>query len=226
MIRGVVFDLDDTLYFERTYVQSGFREVAKLVSSVVKGLSCQLIVSFLWENFEAGKRGNNFDLLLENFPEIRGKLSVPDLVNCYRNHFPKISLLPEAKEVITVLQNKGFKIGILSDGFWVTQRLKIEALGLIDFVDSIVLTDEWGCDFWKPHCRGYIAIAEALGITHNMLCYVGDNPEKDFRCANTLGWYTVRFRAREQLRYNLEPREEIDAPQVTIENLKYLIELI
>lgn len=224
--RGVVFDLDDTLYLEVSYVKSGFRAVARKIGEAVETVSADKIYSFLWENFEAGRRGDNFDQLLTRYLDVARVFSITDLINCYRDHYPDISLLPEATEVMKFFRKKGVKMGILSDGIRKSQELKIDALGLRNLVDSIVLTDVWGKGWWKPNPRGFIAIADQLRSFHEELCYIGDNPEKDFRAANSLGWLTIRLRMPGQLRESLEPKDEMDAPRITIRSLKDLLSIL
>lgn len=79
MIRGVVFDLDDTLYLERDFVKSGFLAVAAVVASAV-GSQEEEIFSFLWNLFQAGVRRDTFDRLLQAYPEARRSLEIEDLV--------------------------------------------------------------------------------------------------------------------------------------------------
>ena len=47
-LEAVVFDLDDTLYSEKEYVRSGYREVAKLLSEI------QNTEEKMWSFFEQG----------------------------------------------------------------------------------------------------------------------------------------------------------------------------
>ena len=91
---GIVFDMDDTLYFERDYVRSGFQAVAV---AVARGSSVprQGAFSLMWGLFEEGARGTTFNDLLAYYPELSERYTVADLVTLYREHAPTISFMPQ-----------------------------------------------------------------------------------------------------------------------------------
>ena len=197
---GVVFDMDDTLYLERDYVRSGFRAVAAAVADQT-GVSKGDAFALLWGHFEAGTRGTTFDELLARYPEIGASFTVPDLVTVYREHAPTIELLPEIEALLLELRAQGVPLGVITDGPYVSQRAKADALRLEDYTDSVILTDTWGKDFWKPHPKAFEEASRALGLPPENLIYIGDNPSKDFNAPAQLGWQSVRLRLREQLRF-------------------------
>ena len=112
-----MFDLDDTLYLETDYVRSGFRAVAGKIEQAVETVPASELYTFLWESFEAGDRGNNFDRLLARYPEVAKVFSVGDLVRCYRNHYPDIKLFPEVPEVINYCKKKALNWAYFLTGF-------------------------------------------------------------------------------------------------------------
>lgn len=217
-IRGVVFDVDDTLYLERDYVRSGFSAVADVVHSSV-GIPKAELFSFLWACFERDNRGNTFNLLCDAYPEIVERYPVVDLVEVYRSHRPRLSLPSESKQVLGRLRMAGLRIGLISDGPLSSQSAKVSALQLDSIADEIVLTDSWGRSYWKPHTRAFEEIARRFGMAHRELCYVADNPAKDFCTPKALGWYTIRVRCPGQERYFMEPHNEDHAPNTTVSSL-------
>lgn len=224
-IRGVVFDVDDTLYPERDYVRSGFSSVAEAVQSVVRIPKAELF-DFLWSCFERGTRGHTFDLLCAAYREVAEHYSVQDLVEIYRHHRPCINLPQESKQVLDRLRLIGLKTGVISDGPLASQSAKVSALELEPLVDAIILTDAWGRGYWKPHTRAFEEIARRFGIAHQELCYVADNPAKDFYAPKTLGWYTIRVRCPGQERYSMEPVNEDYAPDITVSRLSAAVDEI
>jgi len=64
--RGVVFDMDDTLYSERDYVRSGFGVVAQHAASTTD--EATILFAWLWSAFEAGRRDDTIDGLFGAFP--------------------------------------------------------------------------------------------------------------------------------------------------------------
>ena len=73
-------------------------------------------------------------------------------------------------------------MGIISDGYHVSQRNKLEALftGKQNLFGRVILTDELGRDYRKPDERSFLMIKEYFKTDWSDMVYVGDNPEKDF----------------------------------------------
>jgi putative hydrolase of the HAD superfamily len=223
--QGVVFDLDDTLYLERDYVRSGFRQVASEVLRLTD-LPEESTFSFLWNQFTSGVRGNTFDLLLEQHKSILRGFDRTQLIEIYRSHSPKIELSEAIKRLLESLRVRDCAIGIISDGAFASQQAKVTALGLNSLVDQIVLTDTWGSSRWKPHPRGFITLMNVWQFEPDQMVYVADNPTKDFVTPKQMGWTTVRLRVTGQLHFELEPASEDLAPHVEIKSYDDLSELL
>ncbi len=205
MIRGVAFDIDDTLVDEREYVRSGFSHVARLVATSTA--ETQAIFDWLWGAFEAGVRGDTFDRLRVAFPDLAGSVTRDDLVAAYRGHEPEIELAAGFRAVLDELHRRGLRLGVVSDGPVASQSAKAIALGLDRWCDPIVLTGTLGPGLGKPAAAGFEAIERAWGERGEALAYVADNPAKDFIGARRLGWRTIRVRRPEQLHAALEPAD-------------------
>ena len=89
-------------------------------------------------------------------------------------------MYPDAERALGRLQVRGVRLGLITDGPLAAQKAKVEALGLPDRFDVIILTDERGRDFWKPDPRAFREMADRLFLDPKSCVYVGDNPEKDF----------------------------------------------
>ncbi len=200
---GVVFDLDDTLVWERDYVRSGFRAVAQSVAGAV--CSEEEAFGLLWGRFEQGARGDLFDQLLEAYS--LDDVTVPDLVARYREHKPTLSLTPDVRSLLDELRSQ-VRLALITDGPLASQQAKVTVLGLADVFEVLVLTGMWGEAYWKPHRRPYETVMDGLGLPAEALVYIGDNPGKDFVTARELGWRTIRLRHPHQLRHNVEPPSE------------------
>lgn len=192
-LNGVVFDIDDTLYFERDYIRSGFQAVAEFLEE--KGFfSVNEVFDCLWIGFQSGVRGNSFNFLFKKFPLLSYYFSVQELVDIYRGHFPDIQLQAELISIVKLLRENNVILGALSDGPLVSQQAKASALGLNDILDEVVLTDRWGRDYWKPHHRAFEFLEEKFRLSPEFMLYIGDNPKKDFIAPNSRGWKTIRLR--------------------------------
>jgi putative hydrolase of the HAD superfamily len=215
--RGVVFDLDDTLYLERDYVRSGFSHVATLVAT--SPADNRAIANWLWTRFEEGVRGDTFNRLLASRRDLAARVTAAALVDAYRNHRPSISLLPGAVQLLERLRRTGTRLGILTDGPLASQSAKVDALRLQHWFDPILLTDSRQPEFRKPETGGFEWIATQWNIPHGELAYLADNPTKDFVGPRRLGWKTVRIRMPGQLTYALEPVDDGHRPDVEAANI-------
>jgi len=190
-IRAVVFDLDDTLYPERQFVQSGFHAVSDFLQA--RGIVREDVYPALWQTFSDGMRGTIFNEVLRALHRDADALLIQQMIAVYRSHAPCISLYPDAAHMLAYCC-KRYTTGLVSDGPAMTQQNKIIALGIRGCFNAVMLTDTLGREFWKPHTAGYEKISAALGAPAEACMYVGDNPAKDFLGARKLGWATVRIR--------------------------------
>lgn len=181
-------DLDDTLYRELDYVESGFSEVASYLALSAQ-LDEKLVLSELNCNLRKFGRGQVFDMTLKHFnifsvSEVRRCLSV------YRAHHPNISLAPQVQEVL-VLISQALPIYLVTDGNRLVQRRKVEALGIEPLFKGIFYTRDHGLISEKPSLRCFESIIRREEISWSELMYVGDNPRKDFVSLRASGAITV-----------------------------------
>jgi putative hydrolase of the HAD superfamily len=210
--RAIIFDLDDTLYPERSYAFSGFDEVARAFA--VRLNASFDLVPRMRDLFDTPQRGRVFDVIVQEAGRADAAQLVTEMIDVYRRHHPRITPYPDAAAALDRCRDR-YRLGLLSDGHLAAQEAKIDALGIRDRFDAIVLTDRWGREFWKPHPRGYQEITRRLNVPAAQCTYVSDNPAKDFLAPNHLGWLTVRVRrpdgvyAGEQPPANGEPAHTI-----------------
>jgi putative hydrolase of the HAD superfamily len=190
-LAGLVLDVDDTLYLERTYVESGFAAVGAWVSDTlgVEGFAENALSAFA-----AGARGDVFDRVLARIGIEPTPALVGSLVDHYRAHRPDIALLSDAATLIAQASQLGLPIAVITDGPAVSQRRKVTSLRLTDYCDPIVITDDTPDVRSKPDPSAYRLIEQRWGVDPKRLVYIGDNPAKDFRAPQALGWHTVRVR--------------------------------
>ena len=189
-IECVVFDIDDTLYLERDYARSGFYSLDAYARDE---LGIDSFAARAWTTFEAGARGTIFDDVLRDAGVVVDEAIIAELVRRYREHTPDVSLPDDARSTLERLAPR-CALGAITDGPSPSQRAKIGALGLSRWIETIVVTDELGREFWKPHPRAFELVREAARCAHASCVYVADNPRKDFIAPRSLGWTTVRIR--------------------------------
>jgi putative hydrolase of the HAD superfamily len=184
----IVFDLDDTLYEEISYVKSGFRAVADYFEQRCS-IPAEESFSFMLERLKGG-RGKIFDDLLF-FYNIFSRERVKKCLSIYRGHFPNITLYPEAD--IFLRKFVECPIYIVTDGNKLVQQKKLAALEIENRVKFSFITHRYGKMRAKPSPYCFLKIAEWEKALPEDIVYVGDNPYKDFVGIKPLGFRTVRI---------------------------------
>jgi putative hydrolase of the HAD superfamily len=209
-IKALLFDLDDTLYEEKQFVKSGFIKVAEFIENKFK-IEKKVYYKILIDIFNGGLRGNIFNIALEKVKVAYEEDIIQSMVKIYREHNPKITLDKDIKVLLLRLKVI-YSLGIVTDGYFKVQKKKVQALGLEELFDSIIYTDEYGREYWKPDVRGYKVALKDLQVSPEETIYIGDNPYKDFIGAKEIGITTVRVlqRGREYSEVRLDKEYEAD----------------
>lgn len=185
----VAFDLDDTLFEERQFLLSAYRHIAADL--------CHRGIADREKALRTMTQGG-FDALMAEIEcehgwspsEREERVSVRWCVDSYRSHHPDISLDADADGTLGRLSaDKDILLALVTDGRSITQRNKIEALGLTRYftTENIFISEETGYDKHSPH-----SFHELMGrYGDSLYVYIGDNPAKDFVWPNRLGWMTI-----------------------------------
>lgn len=192
-----MFDLDDTLYPERAYAWGGFRAVAGEFAHLLGDFDAA--VDEMVCLMDEGHRGRIFNELLQKKGLPVDEAIVAEMVATYRTHRPRIEFHRDAAAALARLKPV-YRLGVITDGAREQQWAKIDALGLRELVEEIIVTSELkgpgastaGAGYGKPHPFAFELIAERFEVTHAECAYVADNPAKDFVAPNSLGWLTVQ----------------------------------
>lgn len=172
-----IFDLDDTLYKEVDFLKSAYREIASIIGH-------QEAFEYMLNCFSNGK--NAFSNVIERY---NLTYTIRQLLKIYRNHKPNISLEKDTIFTLDSLNDRGIKMCLLTDGRSVTQRNKIDALGLYRWFadEDILISEEFG--YGKPSDECYEFFKERYhDVSYTV---IGDNPTKDFVTPNRFGWSTI-----------------------------------
>lgn len=183
----IVFDLDDTLYEELSFVRSGFDAVADYLvpilnlpkNEMIKGLQAELRI----------QREQVFDRFLLK-RGIKSQRLVQCCVRVYRSHEPSLTLFPEATACLARLNQ--YPIYIVTDGNHLVQRKKVLALKLDKWVRYCFYTHAHGLDHRKPSPYCFEKICHLEQVSPSSVVYIADNPHKDFIGIKPLGFQTIR----------------------------------
>ncbi|MCX6327611.1 MAG: HAD family hydrolase [Bacteroidia bacterium] len=174
-----VFDLDDTLYSEIDFLKSAYKSIA----FEIEPKSHVLLFKDMFEVFKSG--GNTFEYLMGRIPD--RKITMENLLSLYRDHFPKIFLKAGVLEILIKIKNKKGKIGIITNGRSITQRNKLKALGLEQFIDETIISEEFGHE--KPDESVYKYFLDKY--PGEQFYFFGDNINNDFVSPKKLAWCCI-----------------------------------
>jgi len=86
------------------------------------------------------------------------------------------ALLPGAKEVLQRL-SESYRLGMITNGYSDSQRGRLEACGLLDFFDPVLISEEAGAA--KPDARIFKLALKRLGLPPEAALYIGDSLSHD-----------------------------------------------
>lgn len=190
--RAVLFDLDDTLYPEREFVDGGFAAVGRFLAPHLDRPPEQLATRLI-ELHDRDGRGRLFDTLLADHGLAADRDLVLACLLVYRTHQPTLRPFEGVIETLSALRSAGLRTGLVSDGEASVQRRKLGALpGVVAQLDQVVLTDELGREHWKPSPAPFRVACRLLNVQAGETAYVANDPRKDFIGARVAGLRTIR----------------------------------
>jgi len=184
----IIFDMDDTLYDELTYVMSSMDAVGKYLSEKY-AFKKEIVYKDLILELETNGRGKVFDAVLKKYG-IYSKKEVLKCIGVYRRNIPKIELFNEA--IMALRRLPDLPKYVVSDGNKLVQSMKADALDLDKYFKKIVLTHRYGVKHAKPSSYCFSIIKDIENCEWIDLVYIGDDPNKDFVNLNPLGVKTIR----------------------------------
>jgi putative hydrolase of the HAD superfamily len=211
MRRGLILDLDDTLYPHASFAHSGFAAVAKHVAAT-RGVELDAAFGLLCRA-SAIPEGRPFQVLCDRYA--LGPDAVSALVDVYRAHEPTLWLHHDAIATLRGLRRDGWQMAVVTNGLPPVQARKVSALSVADYVDHVVYAEEWAPE-GKPAAAPFLEALRLLDASPEHCVCVGDDPLRDISGARGVGMHTIRI-----VRPNRAPLPGMDA-DVLIDNLSEL----
>lgn len=185
----IIFDLDDTLYDEGRFVDSGLAAVAAH-GATRWGWDAAASVKSMRGTLATEGRGRIFDRWLSSH-DAWSSTRVNQCIKIYRHHLPQIELFPGGRRMLDRYRSRA-PLFLVTDGHKLVQRNKVDALGVWPDFRRVFITHRFGIAAAKPSTYCFERIRAAVGCHWSEMVYVGDNPAKDFVSLNPLGALTVR----------------------------------
>jgi putative hydrolase of the HAD superfamily len=210
--RGLILDLDDTLYPRERFVRSGLAAVAQYVSAR-HGIGADAAYAVMARSLATGRPGFELQALCNRF-DLPHDI-IPGLVDVFRAHRPSLFLSADVVGTLRRLRSDGWALAILTNGLPSVQFRKIAALGLASLVDDVVYAEEHATG-GKPSAAPFHAVLRALDLTADRCICVGDDVQRDIRGGRAVGLTTIRM-ARPGIR--VAAGDEADAVIDSIQQL-------
>lgn len=222
-IKALVFDLDRTLYDR----WSTLRGICYLMRKRFphwwrKGMS--------FEQFYEEYHDSDCEHIYGGWEEVhedflrKGMFADPPGADEFRDEmlecFKIIAVpIPTVRDMLCEFREKGYKLGIITNGESKLQWKKIELLDFEPLFDSILVSGDLG--FGKPDVRIFQKMADDLGVAPKEMVFIGDGPYIDVQGAYNIGCTPVFIKTSGEWRY-----PEVLEPELQLNDVTELPELI
>lgn len=186
--RGLILDLDDTLYPRERFVQSALSAVARHVEATFS-VPAHAALTTMRLAVADGRQAVAFQALCRQHG-LRED-AIPGMLGVFRTHTPDLTLAQDVAAALATLRRAGWRMVILTNGLPDVQARKVAALDVRQLVDDVVFAEEQ-VEGGKPDRSAFHAALSRLGVTPDRGICVGDDPLRDVAGARALGLRTIR----------------------------------
>ena len=228
--QAILFDLDDTLIslrgceaqaLQRTLAEAGLMERLPADYGSVSATFAE--ISGRYWGHRSGK-GYSRDEILEHslrdlfaYYELDAAQSAPMAIKYWSAFCRSAALNPGALETLNRL-SQHFRLGVITNGYIDSQRGRLEAAGLTDYFDPILISEEVGVA--KPDRRIFEMALAQLDMRREDVLYVGDSIGHDHEGCISAGIDFCHYCPQSAMDL------ELPAVKFTIGRLSELIDLL
>jgi putative hydrolase of the HAD superfamily len=206
MIKGIIFDFDNTLYdydtLNKLALDYAFNNLSfnfDIDIAIIQNIYNKINREIKNDNNSGNKFNKSiyFKILFEN-------LKIPikylnEYLSLYNSKFmEEFDIYPYVIELFIFLKSNDIKICILSNNIFFQQYTKLNESKLINYVDIILTSDECGSE--KPSKNMFLLIQNKIKIQFDYLAYIGDSIEQDILPAIDHGMLTFWFNRNENFK--------------------------
>ena len=192
MIKGVVFDLDNTLLDFMKMKE--FAVKAAIKGMIEAGLKVNedksytetnsIYEEFGWENQKV------FDVFLEKtIGHVDNKFLAAGIVAYRRAREANLMAYPNVNKTLLALSKSGIKLGVVSDAPSREAWMRIYYLNLYHYFDVVITYDDSGER--KPSPIPFQLALDGMGLRPEETIMIGDWPERDVVGAQQIGMKTA-----------------------------------
>lgn len=200
-IKGIVFDLDNTLYAYKPCNHAGIDALCRYANRYLKLSDREFLDAYLTGQKEtktildSGASQHSRLLYIQHALEKLNLPLVPHAVAMeevfWQTFLSNMVLFDGAEDLLRKLHEKKIPLAICSDLTTAIQLRKLEKLGIAKYFSAIVTSEEVGIE--KPDKKMFAQVAYKLKIAPRNLLMIGDDYSKDIMGAKDFGLKTLWF---------------------------------
>lgn len=115
-----------------------------------------------------------------------------ELAMHYDKNFGDFNVIfPNSARLLQALKDKGYLVGVITNGPSLLQNHKMDTSGLRPYCDIVVVSGDVGVH--KPDPALFVYTADKLGLKPEECVYVGDHPINDIQGALAAGMKAIRM---------------------------------
>jgi len=221
-VKAILFDLDDTLFdCYGLLVEAARRRAARAM--VQAGLPCTEEEAYHKQLELAEKHGPRFNVFdaMAQMHGMPGSLAEVALAAYNSEEVGEIQPFPDVPRTLADLRSQGYKLLLYTSGVYARQQKKIQALGIEEYFDDILINDiETGEH--RDDC--FLDLLAHHHLKPQEVACVGDRIQAEIKTANSLGMTTVQMlhgRFKE-----LAPKSELEEPDHKISRISELQQVL
>ena len=202
MYKAIFIDIDDTILDYIPCCREAFDAALEALHEPTSDALFELFFSISGRLFSEAKHGLHtvaevMELYPQEFCERAGYSSeaVDPFKHAFRAAWGKThTLVPQAKETLEALHQKGYKLYAASNSFGHLQRSRLQHAGVLSFFEDTYISMDIGYD--KPDIRFYQEALRRCGLQPQDVLMVGDSMTTDILGAQAAGITSVFFDRR------------------------------
>ena len=198
-VRGLLFDLDDTLYDYAPCNAQGLEAAHKILQTSVEISFVEFMQlhdearNYLAKTLHGQAALHNRVLFFKYIIEqLKGELTpalVSELYECYwQSFYNHMCPHPELHQVLEKL-SPSYKMALVSNHTTLPQLKKIEILNISRFFPVVITSEEAGVE--KPDPQIFNMALERLGVKAKESIFIGDSLRGDIEGAAQIGMRTI-----------------------------------
>ena len=220
MIKAILFDLDNTLINFTEFKKRATEAAADAMSEAglrtdLEELKKKLLEFYYSHGIESDDAYQEY--LKKEFGAVDYRILAAG-VNAYlKEKYRRLEPYPNTQETLGKLRERGYKLGVVSDGLRLKAWMRLNESGLEDFFDAVVTFDDTGRK--KPDSKPFLKATQELKVSPEECLFLGDWPEKDMKGAKAVGMLTCHAKYGHQ--------EDTKTPNADYEinNIQELLEI-